>query len=181
MATTDLKLDDPGTLPKPGPVGRIVRLAFGLLCASYVLGLSEVSDDLIGDDGHIRSLVWNGVLIGLFLISYIVNIGYSRSWKKWHAVVRAGIFLAIAGFDQITQGAMESDVLARAYWIWEMYLFTHLGGAFVVSALIGTPGCEMRAFHDLYSRLTGTPTKEHLCPVGPLNSIDQWEFARSKS
>ena len=181
MATTDLKLDDPGSLPKPGPVGRIVRLAFGLLCASSVLELSDFSDDLIGADGHIRSTVWNGVLIGLFLISYIVNFGYSRSWKKWPAIVSAGIFLAIAGFGQITQGAVESELLARAIWIWEMYLFAHLGAAFIISALIGTPGCEMRAFHDLYTRITGTATKEHFCPVGPLHSIDQWESARSKS
>lgn len=46
---------------------------------------------------------------------------------------------------------------------------TTTGGA------IGTPGCEMRAFHDLYSRLTGVPTKEHYCPVGFLHPIDQWE------
>jgi hypothetical protein len=57
MATTDLKLDEPGSLPKPGPVGRMFRLLFGLLC-------------------------WNGILPGLFLISCVINIGYSRSWGK---------------------------------------------------------------------------------------------------
>lgn len=31
----------------------------------------------------------------------------------------------------------------------------------------------MRAFHNLYSGATGKPTKEHYCPVGPLNSIDR--------
>jgi hypothetical protein len=53
--------------------------------------------------------------------------------------------------------------------------------AFIIATLIGTPGCEMRAFHDLYSRLTGIPTKEHYCPVGPLHPIDQWEAGRSRS
>ena len=60
MATTNLKLDEPGALPKPGPVGRVVRLAFGLLCVWYVKGLLDVSGSLIAGDGNIRAIVWNG-------------------------------------------------------------------------------------------------------------------------
>jgi hypothetical protein len=181
MATTDLKLDDPGSLPKPGPIGRIVRLALGLLCVYYVVALIAVSDDLIRDDGHIRSVVWNGVLGGLFLISYIVNIGFSRAWRKWPAIVSAVILLVVAGFSLLLQGVVESNLLARTIWAWEIYLFSHLGGAFIIASLIGTPGCEMRAFHDLYSRITGVATKEHYCPVGPLHPIDQWEAGRKGS
>ena len=95
MATTDLKLDDAGSLPRPGPAGRIVRLAFGALCASYVVGIIDISDDLIGDDGHIRAVIWNGVVMGLFLISYVVNIGFSRAWGKWPAFVSAGFKSAL--------------------------------------------------------------------------------------
>lgn len=180
MPTTDLKLDDPGSLPRPGSIGRVVRLLFGFLCLWYVQGLVQVAGSLFDDDGHIRPVVRNGIIIGLFLISYVVNIGYSRAWKKWPAFISGGAFLVIAGFGYVTEEVFETTLLARSIWGWEIYLFSHLGGAFVVSSLIGTPGCEMRAFHDLYSRLTGTPTKEHFCPVGPLHSIDQWESARSQ-
>lgn len=131
-------------------------------------------------DGRIRPAVWNGVLIGLFLVSYVINIGFSRAWKKWPALISGGIFLVISGIGYLTKGAIETELLARAVWGWEVYLFSHLGGAFVISTLLGTPGCEMRAFHDLYSRLTGTPTKELYCPVGPLHLIDQWETGRSQ-
>ncbi len=180
MATTDLKLDDPGSLPRPGPIGRLVRLAFGLICIWYVFLLIGISCELMSGDGRIRPVVWNGVLIGLFLISYVINIGFSRAWKKWPALIGGGIFLVIAGIGYLTKGTIETELLARAVWGWEVYRFSHLGGAFVISTLIGTPGCEMRAFHDLYSRLTGIPTKEHYCPVGPLHPIDQWEAGRSQ-
>ena len=103
MATTDLKLDEPGSLPSPGPIGRLLRLAFGSICAWYVFRLIAVSGELMNGDGHI------------------------------------------------------------------------------IASLIGTPGCEMRAFHNLYSRITGIPTKEHYCPVGPLHPIDQWEARLFKS
>jgi hypothetical protein len=178
MATTDLKLDEPGSLPRPGPIGRAVRLGFGSLCLWYVISLIHLTGNLFGSDGHIRSMVWNGVVIGLFLVSYVVNIGFSRAWKKWPTIISVGVFLLVGGVGLLTQGSFETSLLARVIWGWELYLFSHLGLAFIISGIIGSAGCEMRAFHDLYSRLTGTPTKEHYCPIGPLHSIDQWENQR---
>ena len=180
MATTDLKLDEPGSLPRPGPVGRLVRLAVGILCLWQVYGLIQVSGNLMGADGSIRPFIWNGVIIGLFLVSYIVNIGFSRAWKKWPAVVSAAALAIIAGVGYAMSGIIETNLLARSIWIWEFYIFSHLGLAFIIAAVIRTPGCEMRAFHDLYSKLTGVPTKEHYCPVGPLHPIDQWEARRTR-
>lgn len=180
MATTDLKLDEPGSLPRPGPIGRLLRLVFGLICGWYVFQLIGVAGGLISGDAHIRPVVWNGVFPGLFLISYVIKIGFSRAWKKWPALISGTIFLALAGTGYMAQGTIETDLLARAIWLWEIYLFSHLGGAFIFASAIGTPGCEMRAFHNLYSRITGIPTKEHYCPVGPLHPIDQWEARRSK-
>ena len=180
MATTDLQLDKPGSLPRPGPIGRVVRLAFGVMCLWYVLGLIQISDSVISDDGDIRPMIWNGIPIGLFLISYIINIGFSRAWKKWPAIVSATIFGVIAGIGYVMQGTIETNLLEGVIWIWELYLFSHLGLAFIIAGVIGTPGCEMRAFHDMYSRLTGIPTKEHYCPVGPLHPIDQWEARRTR-
>lgn len=175
MATTDLKLDEPGSLPHPGPVGRFVRLGLGVPCLWYVYGLIQVSGNLITADESIRPLVWNGIVPGLFLVSYVVNIGFSRAWKKWPAIVSAAALAIIAGLGYAMSGTIETYLLARSLWIWEVYIFSHLGLAFIIAGGIGTPGCEMRAFHDLYSRLTGVPTKEHHCPVGFLGPIDQWE------
>jgi hypothetical protein len=104
MATTDLKLDEPGSLPKPGPVGRFVRLAFGALCLWYVISLLQVTGNLFGSDGHIKSIIWNGIIIGLFLVSYVVNIGFSKAWKKWPAIISACILLLIAAAGYFVQG-----------------------------------------------------------------------------
>jgi hypothetical protein len=178
MATTDLKLDEPGTLMRPGPIGRGVRLALGFLCLWYVLQLLGISGNLLDSEGHIRQLIWNGIIIGLFLISYVINIGFSRDWKKWPALVSGAAFLAIGGIGFLLQGKFETPTLAVTIWLWELYLFSHLGISFGLAGLIGSPGCEMRAFHRLFSMITGKPTKEHVCPVGPLHSVDQWEGNR---
>jgi hypothetical protein len=180
MASTDLKLDEPGSLQRPGPIGRIVRLAFGTLCLWHIAGLIQITGDLLDNDGHIKQVVWNGLLIGLFLVSYVVNIGFTRAWKKRPFFVSIGVFLLIGGVGYLTQRSFETNLLAQVIWGWELYVFSHLGLAFVVSSIIGSAGCEMRAFHELYSRITGVPTKEHFCPIGPLHSIDQWEARRNQ-
>ena len=179
MVTTDLKLDEPGTLPHPGPIGRLVRLLFGILCLWYVHGLLDVSGDLINANGSIHPVVWNGIFPGLFLVSYVVNIGYSRAWKKYPAMFSAVLLASVAGVGYMTSGSIETHWLARSRWVWGCDLFAHLGLACIVAGVSGAPGCEMRAFHHLYSRLTGVPAMEHACPVGPLRSIDQWEAARA--
>ncbi len=178
MATTDLKLDEPGTLTRPGPIGRSVRLAFGFLCLWYVLQLLGISVNLLDSEGHIRQLIWNGIIIGLFLISYVINIGFSKDWKKWPALVSGAVFIVIGGLGVLLQGNFETPTLAVTIWLWELYLFSHLGLSFILAGLIGSPGCEMRAFHHLFSMISGKQTKEHVCPVGPLHSIDQWESKR---
>jgi hypothetical protein len=150
-----------------------------VLCVWYVSGLIDFSGSLITSDGHIRTLVWNGLLPGLFLVSYVVNIGFSVAWGKRPAIASAVALVLLAGIGYLLHGNFENEMLASAIWIWELYVFSHLGLAFLVSGIIGTPGCEMRAFHDLFSRLTGKPTKEHYCPIGPLHPIDQWESRRS--
>ena len=175
MASTDLKLNDPGSLPRPGPIGKIVRLAFGILCLWHIAGLIQVTGNLLDSDGHIKQVIWNGLPIGLFLVSYVVNIGFTRAWKKWPLFISAGVFLLIGMGGLLIQDSFESNLLAQVIWGWELYVFSHLGLAFVVSSIIGSAGCEMRAFHELYSRTTGIPTKEHYCPIGPLHSIDMWE------
>lgn len=162
-------------------MGRLVRLAFGLLCAWYVKELIDLANSLVTSDGHIRTLIWNGILPGLFLVSYVINIGFSRACRKWPAIGSAVIILSVAGIGYLMEGAVEAALLARVIWIWELYVFSHLGFAFLIAGLVGTPGCEMRAFHDLYSRLTGKPTREHYCPIGPLHPIDQWESRRSST
>ena len=180
MASTDLKLDEPDSLPKPGPAGRLVRLALGALSIWYVVNLLQYSDDLISPAGNVRPIVWNGIVPALFIISYVVNIGYSRAWKKWPAIASAVVIGGVAVVGYQMTGNAETMLLARTIWASELYIFGHLGISFVIAAVIGTPGCEMRAMHDLYSRITGTPTKEHYCPVGPLHPIDQWEAQRSR-
>lgn len=177
MATTDLNLEDPGSIAKPGPIGRLVRLGFGAASLYYVFGLVTVLPNPFSETGAIRPLILNGLLPGLFLVSYVVNIGTSRDLKKWPAILSAGLIISAGLLGYAQTGFIEAIPLARTIQFWELYVFSHLGVCFVLASILGTPGCEMRSLHHLFGLITGTPTKEHVCPVGPLSSIDRWERA----
>lgn len=176
MPTTDLKLTDKGSLPKPGPLGRLLRLALAYLVLRGMV--YELWDDRVMlTEGEFEpyGLIWNGLLFGLFLVSYVINIGYSRAFKKWPALISAVGLGALALFDYTAGGDWTGVAFGTGFFIWSMYIFTHLGVCFLISAIIGTPGCEMRALHDLFSKVSKVEVKEHLCPVGPIQPLDKWE------
>lgn len=69
----ELKLDEPGTLPPPGPIGRLVRLGWAvfLLLAAYSIWTGR--DALAGRAFPIQPLWWLGSLLLLNVFPYVIN------------------------------------------------------------------------------------------------------------
>ncbi len=177
MTTTDLNLKDAGSLPQPGPIGRLVRLGFGALCLLYVAELWDIRNNPTVS-GQISFVLWSGLPVGLYFLNYVVNIGFSQSWKKWPAALRALALVVMAFVSKGLMGEFDGPLVGYALLVLLLYTFAHLGFGFILSAIIGTPGCEMRSFHHLWSLISGKTTKEHICPIGPLTPIDNWESNR---
>jgi len=177
MATTDLELKPEGSLPPPGPIGRAFRLILGVACLFYVVQILQLPW-FDKESNRVAALLWNGILPALFLVSYVVNIGFSLALKKWPAILSALLLAASAVWGYMAQGQFETPLLANVLALWLLYVFIHLGVSFVLSALLATPGCEMRAIPHLLAKLRGISSKEHHCPVGPISHIDRWERER---
>lgn len=174
----ETRFEKRGTLPKPGPIGRIVRLFWGIL-----LGYA-VYDLLIHRDGFVREsmpywTVWIYIPLLLMVFPYVVNIGFGVNWRAWPRwiviVILAGGMVASR---LITGYSWWSPAVGWFTYLWFLYLCTHLGSSFLVSALIATPGCEMRALPHLWMLVTGRETSEHYCP-GMMDTVDGWERRRA--
>lgn len=168
-----------GSLTRPGPVGRLVRLALGALFLWALYAMLTGGLGLMSSRRVPRSVsLWILVVIAFQLTPYVVNIGFTRNWRR-----RPQMFVAIAAavlmaVDFVLYGSWWAPPLGVFVWAWLVYFSTHLGLSFVLSALLGTPGCEMRAIPHLWSLVSRRETKEHYCP-GALDRIDRWESART--
>ena len=168
------RFDRPGTLHRPGPIGRLVRLALGLPLLFLVWRLLFFAE--IGDLRQIP--FWSWVLIAWWLFPAVVNIGFGVSWGNWRprvAVLAGAGAAALVGLA--TRGTWDAPPLWWFLLPWMIYVAGHLGASFVLAATLGTPGCEMRAIPHLIGLATGRPRAEHYCP-GFLDGLDRWEALR---
>lgn len=185
-----LQLVGPGSLVRPGPIGRIVRLAMGVAClyAMYQIvlnGWSIVMNPVsvfvrFTDQGSVavQTDLVMASLVALFILNYVVNIGFGKSWGRWPSYLSIGVMLILAAAGWLFAGSPDHPTLGFALWTWLTYFYTHLGLSFVLSAVIATPGCEMRSIPELYGRLTGKASAEHVCPASFITKLDEWERTR---
>ena len=177
----ETRFESSGALRPPGWVGRIVRVGFGvwLLYALYMLiryGWG-VFVDLTPPPNWTW---WAFMAFGFWALPYVVNIGFTRSWRRKPQVALAAALAVAVIVDLLAYGTWWAPPLGVLVWSWMTYFSAHLGGSFLLSGMIATPGCEMRAIPHLWTLVTGRETKEHYCP-GVIDTIDQWEARRPSS
>ena len=162
--------DQEGTLPPPGPIGRVVRLVLGLIIAKFIYDWIVYID--LSDFDNPFVLFW--VAFSIALVPYVVNIGWGVNFgaKPRYALFGIWVLGAIAGY--LIDGSFRSQLLWTVVEITQIYVYGHLGISFFLSAILATPGCEMRAIPHLVGKVSGEGSKEHYCP-GFIDNIDGWE------
>lgn len=176
-----LQLVDRGTLIRPGPIGRILRLSLGLFCSYSLWELANIAPEFIPDPIRFLPNLTLMLLAAICIFNYVVNIGFSKDWHRYPLIISLLCFalLAVAGY--IINGNASNNLLGISLLIWLGYFFAHLGASFLLAALLATPGCEMRAIPELFGRITGKASSEHHCPVSIISGIDNWENKRRQS
>ena len=175
-----LELVDPGSLVRPGPFGRLVRFALGAACLYALWGIvGSAAATITQPFSSLGDLI---VLkaVPLFMFNYVVNIGFSKSWGSRPLFASLAVLALLAGVGFLTSGGFDSPIIGLPLTLWLGYFYGHLGLAFIVSALIATPGCEMRSIPELIGRARGRPSNEHHCPAAFITKIDEWEQRRSQ-
>lgn len=170
-----IHFDQEGTLVAPGPIGRLVRLVLGLLIAKFIYDWVTIIDITDFDNPFI--LIW--IAFSIMLVPYVVNIGFGVNFgaKPRYALVGVWLLGAIAGY--LADGTVRSPLTWTIVELTQIYIYGHLGLSFLLSAILATPGCEMRAIPQLLGKLSGAGSKEHYCP-GFIDNIDRWERNRGR-
>ncbi len=167
------KFETSGTLEKPGPIGRFVRLALGIACLHFVWVLLT-GGSWLANNVTSNPMFWLLLAFGIHVFPYVVNIGFTKSWGRGPQFGILILMVAAGGWSLIQDGLVWGAPLGWLVVVWLFYVYSHLGISMLIASIIGTPGCEMRAIPHLRTLLTGRETKEHYCP-GFLNGLDAWE------
>jgi hypothetical protein len=174
-----LELVEEGSLERPGPIGRIVRLALGIACLYAIYELLFYHQAIINTPVSVLPNIVLLIFVAILIINYVVNIGFGQSWRRWPSYISVAIMLILAGTAWLMFGTPDHALLGIVLWVWLIYFFAHLGLSFVLSAIIATPGCEMRSIPELLGRMSGRAAQEHHCPASFISRIDVWEKRRA--
>ena len=167
-----------GSLHRPGMIGRLLRFALGAFCLWVLAQLALYWQTTTSQP--VSTLPNRVLVIGvpLYLINYVVKIGFGRSWGRRPLLVTVTVLAVAALAGWLLTGSPDNALLGTVLNLWLVYFYAHLGISFLLAALIATPGCEMRAIPELKGRITGNASEEHCCPVALLTRIDAWERER---
>ncbi len=173
-----LELLDPGSLARPGPLGRLVRFALGALCLFALWDIVQHAETTITQPFSSLDNLALLILAPLCIFNYVVNIGFSKSWGFRPLAVSLAILALAAGIALLISGSFDHPIFGVPLILWLGYFYGHLGIAFILSAVIATPGCEMRSIPELIGRASGKASEEHHCPAAFIGKIDEWELKR---
>lgn len=174
-----LELVAPGSLSRPGPIGRLLRSLLGVLCLYALWGLIHVAPDFVENPIGLLPNLGLMLLFALCVFNYVINIGFSRDWHRYPLIVALIFLAAVAIVGYLFTGDAGTEILGVSVLLWLGYFYTHLGVSFLLAAFLATPGCEMRAIPELFGKITHREAKEHHCPISILSGIDRWEKRRA--
>lgn len=174
-----IKLVDSGTLVRPGPIGRFVRLVVGIACLYALWEIIRFSNVASAQPFSTLDTRITLLFAPLCLLNYVVNIGFSKSWGHRPLLASLMTLGALAGIGFIITDSLDNRFFGIPLNLWLGYFYAHLGLSFILSAFIATPGCEMRAIPELFGRMSGKPSEEHHCPAAFISKIDEWEQSRT--
>ena len=169
------RLEQPGTFPKPGPIGRIVRLVLGLvlLLSAYSAAHRIYAGTPPLSTSASDPTFWLAAALSFVGLRDMIDGGFGQWWGRWAQAAVLALAVAAAGIDVLWSGSVWEPALGWLVNGLMMVVLGYIGLNIVLQALIASPGCEVRAIPHLIGRLRGQATAEYRCLVfGPL---DAWE------
>ena len=179
MIDQERSLEAAGSIDPPGIIGQTVRFILGYICLDLFIQIVDDIPGMIDRGWPVNVVSICSVVLGFYLLKPVINIGFTLRTKFLSQVVVAVISVMILAYQWLVELPLFGHEFTAFLMLWMAYVFGHLGVSFVVSAIIRTPGCEMRGLPHLWAKLMGKESLEHYCP-GPLAPLDKWEKNSNK-
>ena len=140
MAITDTVR--PGTLPHPGPVGRIVRLLMGLLVLRFLAGNVVQFEGFVAprSSSDLPASLLFGSLFAFVLFGEVVRRGIGPRWARPAQITLVAAMFGVMAIDLVWYGDWWGPPMGLLVFVVIVYTLAHLGVSFLVAAAFATPG-----------------------------------------
>lgn len=129
----------PGTIPKPLPIGRAARLLFGVGALYYFAWLMFQREALIGTTG-IDVGFWTGVFFALYYLPDLFVVGLSQPWGKWPQAAALAVSAVLLAAGLAFYGTGWAPPFGWWVFIFTASFYGLIGLAFLLAAVLAVPG-----------------------------------------
>ena len=132
--------EEPGTIPKPGPAGRIARLLAGLIVL-YIFFEAVANFRSFKALTAPRSFFfWLALAVSFFALPDVMNIGFGRRWRRKPQLVVFLLGVLAIVLDVVLYGSVWGPALGLISFLLIAYFTGHLGLSLVIQTVFATPG-----------------------------------------
>ncbi len=135
--TTDFK--EPGTYARPGLLGRGIRIAAGFALLYFFIKTLTGYNSYVGF-GYPGGTWWIGAIVSFYFLSEVINIGFTRSWKRRPQAFFLLLALGAAVFYILRYGEIWGPPLGLLVYILMVFVLGYLGISFFLAAIVASPG-----------------------------------------
>jgi hypothetical protein len=132
--------EKPGSLPKPGPIGRIVRIISGCALLYFFIVTMTNFGNYVGLTVPKYPLMWLGVALSLYFLAYVVNVGFTITWGRRLQLILVSAAMATVMLDLLIYRSFWGPPLGLLVFVLLAYVTGHLGVSFILAGILATPG-----------------------------------------
>ena len=129
-----------GSLQKPGPIGRSVRITTGLLCFYLLYQTIQGYTGIVSSEFPAVVSLWLGVLFCFHGLPHILNVGYARNWGMWPRWGSLGIALVASALSYLQKGSFWGPEIGLVVFLLMFFVLVHLAPTLTLAGIIATPG-----------------------------------------
>ncbi len=132
--------EKPGSLPKPGPIGRMVRIVSGCALLYFFAVTLTNFGNYIGLVVPKHPLMWAGVALSFYFLAYVINVGFTITWGRWLQLILVVAAMAAVVLNLSIYGRFWGPLLGLVIFVLLAYVTGHLGVSFILAGILATPG-----------------------------------------
>jgi hypothetical protein len=132
--------EKPGSLPKPGRIGRTIRIVSGCVLLYFFIETITGFGNYIGLAVPKHPSMWLGVALSFYFLAYVVNVGFTITWGRRLQLILVAAAMVTVVLDLLIYRSFWGPPLGLLLFILLSYVTGHLGASFILAGILATPG-----------------------------------------